>query len=62
MQIYLFCLALLLFVVNQSGAAKPNVVFIIADDLGWADVGFHQGNAPTPNLDRLAAGGVRPSA
>lgn len=58
MQIYLFCLALLLFVVNQSGAAKPNVVFIIADDLGWADVGFHQGNAPTPNLDRLAAGGV----
>ncbi|MGD9855986.1 MAG: sulfatase-like hydrolase/transferase [Planctomycetaceae bacterium] len=37
---------------------KPNVVFIIADDLGWADVGFHGGNAPTPHLDRLAAGGV----
>lgn len=37
---------------------KPNVVFIIADDLGWADVAFHGGNAPTPHLDRLAAGGL----
>lgn len=34
--------------------AQPNVIFIMADDLGWADVAFHQGNAPTPNLDRLA--------
>ena len=38
--------------------AKPNVIFIIADDLGWADVAFHQGNVPTPHLDRLKAGGV----
>ena len=36
--------------------AKPNVIFIIADDLGWADVAFHQGNVPTPHLDRLKAG------
>jgi arylsulfatase A-like enzyme len=36
----------------------PNVVFIIADDLGWADVGFHGGKAPTPHLDRLAKEGV----
>ncbi len=37
---------------------KPNFVFIIADDLGWADVAFHDGNAPTPHLDRLAAEGL----
>ena len=35
--------------------ARPNILFIIADDLGWADVAFHGGNKPTPNLDRLAA-------
>jgi arylsulfatase A-like enzyme len=34
---------------------RPNIVFMMADDLGWADVGFHGGVAPTPNLDRLAA-------
>src|SRR5882724_3311268 len=33
---------------------KPNIVFILIDDLGWADVAFHGGNAPTPNLNRLA--------
>ena len=33
---------------------RPNFVFILADDLGWADVGFHQGNTPTPFLDQLA--------
>jgi arylsulfatase A-like enzyme len=36
-------------------APPPNIVFIMIDDLGWADVGFHGGNAPTPNLDKLAA-------
>ena len=39
-------------------ADRPNFVFIIADDLGWADVGFHGGAAPTPHLDRLAREGV----
>jgi arylsulfatase B len=39
---------------------RPNVVVIVADDLGWSDVGFH-GNTEikTPSLDRLAAQGVQ---
>lgn len=41
-----------------SAESSPNIVFIMADDLGWADVAFHHGNAPTPHLDRLAREGV----
>ncbi len=41
-----------------SAAERPNIVFIIADDLGWADVDFHGGNVPTPNLNRLARTGL----
>jgi len=37
---------------------KPNFVFILADDLGWADVAFHGGNAPTPHLDQLSDTGL----
>lgn len=44
--------------VARADSDRPNIVFIIADDLGWADVAFHGGNAPTPNLDKLAAEGL----
>lgn len=41
-------------------AAKPNVLVIVADDLGYADVGFHGcQDIPTPHLDRLAKQSVR---
>lgn len=41
-------------------ADKPNIVFIVGDDMGYADVGFHGcKDIPTPHLDKLAAGGVR---
>ncbi len=41
-------------------AANPNVLVIIADDLGYADIGAHGGKeVPTPNIDALAASGVR---
>jgi len=39
---------------------KPNILFILADDLGYADVGFTGGQEiKTPNLDKLAAAGAR---
>ncbi len=38
---------------------RPNILFIMADDLGYTDVGFFGGEIATPNLDTLAFGGVR---
>ncbi len=39
--------------------AKPNIVFILADDLGFSDLGCYGGEIQTPNLDALAANGLR---
>jgi N-acetylgalactosamine-6-sulfatase len=39
--------------------ARPNIVFLLADDLGYGDLGCYGGSAPTPHLDRLAREGVR---
>ena len=39
-------------------SAQKNIVIFLADDLGWGDVGFHDGVASTPNLDRLATESV----
>ena len=40
-------------------STKPNIVYILADDMGWKDVGFHGADIKTPTLDQLASGGAR---
>ncbi|MEZ5567690.1 MAG: sulfatase-like hydrolase/transferase [Halioglobus sp.] len=42
----------------KPAQARPNIIIMLADDLGWSDVGFHGGDIDTPSLDRLAAEGV----
>lgn len=43
----------------DSKPARPNIVLIMADDLGFSDLGCYGGEIETPNLDRLAAEGMR---
>lgn len=52
--------ALLVAAAESALADRPNVLFIVGDDMGYADVGFHGcRDIPTPHLDALAARGVR---
>ncbi|XP_049722359.1 arylsulfatase B isoform X4 [Elephas maximus indicus] len=55
----LLLLLLLLPPPSCSAGRPPHLVFLLADDLGWNDVGFHGSSIRTPHLDALAAGGVR---
>ena len=38
--------------VAQQGAPRPHIVYIVADDLGWKDVGFHGSDIKTPQIGR----------
>ena len=46
---------------SGPGGRRPNVVLILCDDMGYSDLGCFGSEIHTPNLDRLAAGGLRMS-
>jgi arylsulfatase A-like enzyme len=52
-------LLLLFFIVlaNANAQTKPNIIFILTDDMGYGDIGCFNGAYKTPNIDRLASGG-----
>jgi arylsulfatase len=65
-----YTLSLLLFLVafcftgcdsaeNNANIEKPNILLILADDMGWSDLGCYGSEVNTPNLDKLAGEGIR---
>ena len=54
----LFSFALLLGPIVDA-SARPNVIVILVDDMGFSDIGCYGGEIETPHLDALAAGGLR---
>ncbi|WP_339707123.1 arylsulfatase [Algoriphagus aquimarinus] len=57
--IFILLLWLFLPFLTQAPQEKPNIVLILADDLGWSDIGSYGSEVETPNLDWLAENGVR---
>ena len=50
---------LALLIAPLFSSERPNIVVIMVDDLGFSDIGCYGGEIETPNLDRLAANGLR---
>jgi arylsulfatase len=61
MRFFSICLTIILLVpvVALADSPKPNIVIILTDDMGFSDLGCYGGEIQTPNLDALAAGGLR---
>ncbi|MEN3941893.1 arylsulfatase [Prosthecobacter sp. SYSU 5D2] len=55
----MLCLVTAMSAMGAAEARRPNIVLIVADDLGFSDLGCYGGEISTPNLDRLAAEGMR---
>jgi arylsulfatase len=56
---YGFIICLFLAPLLASAAPRPNILLIVSDDMGFSDIGCYGGEIQTPNLDRLAANGLR---
>ena len=48
-----------LVLLGQTESKQPNILFLLADDYGFHDIGYHGSEIKTPNLDGLAAKGVK---
>ena len=44
---------------HESGPTRPDIVLVLADDMGFSDIGCYGGEIETPHIDRLAREGVR---
>jgi len=56
---FFFCACIIQSYAQQEKARKPNVIFILADDLGWGDLSCYGGRKiQTPNIDNLSKGGT----
>ncbi len=50
---------LMVFTCCAKGEERPNIILIMADDMGYSDLGCYGGEISTPSLDKLAEGGIR---
>jgi arylsulfatase A-like enzyme len=57
--LFVTCLLLSYINTNIQAQNQPNIILLMADDLGWGDVGFNGGQVKTPNLDSLASYGIK---
>jgi hypothetical protein len=65
MKLTCLCICLTVMTASAHAAERPNIVFFLADDLGYGDLGcYGQQKIRTPNIDRIAAGddGAAPRA
>jgi arylsulfatase A-like enzyme len=44
---------------SQADERRPNIILVLADDMGWSDIGCYGGEIPTPHIDQLANNGLR---
>ncbi len=57
--IFVTCVSAAFAGASTACAEKPNILIIVADDMGFSDIGCYGGEIQTPNLDRLASNGLR---